>query len=146
MESAGMRIGAIHTLIKSDLTEVNFQRMKIYKVLAYARTRDKYYTFCNPECYNAIQEYLQTRKRFGEELNDKAPLIREQFNIDDKLRIHYPKPMSKRMIIHLVDRALKRSGVKTSEAMRSHAFRKGYKSICEQSGMKSDKHRNVNGS
>jgi hypothetical protein len=39
--------------------------------------------------------------------------------------------------MYLVDQALKRSGVKTSEAMRSHAFRKGFKSICERSGMKS---------
>ena len=31
----------------------------------------------------------------------------------------------------------RKAGVKTSEAMRSHAFRKGFKSICEQSGMKS---------
>ena len=36
-----------------------------------------------------------------------------------------------------VDGVLKKSGVKTKEAMRSHAFRKGFKSICEQSGMKS---------
>jgi hypothetical protein len=36
-----------------------------------------------------------------------------------------------------IDEALKESGVKTSEAMRSHAFRKGFMSICEQSGMKS---------
>ena len=36
-----------------------------------------------------------------------------------------------------VDGVLKKSGVKTSECMRSHAWRKGFKSICEQSGMKS---------
>jgi site-specific recombinase XerD len=36
-----------------------------------------------------------------------------------------------------IDEVLKKSGVKTKEAMRSHAFRKGFKSICEQSGMKS---------
>ena len=39
--------------------------------------------------------------------------------------------------MRLIDEALKKAGVKTSEAMRSHAFRKGFKSICEQSGMKS---------
>ena len=39
--------------------------------------------------------------------------------------------------MRLIDEALKKAGVKTRDAMRSHAFRKGFKSICEQSGMKS---------
>lgn len=137
MRSTGMRIGAIRTLQIGDLTQIEFQNVILYKVQIYARTRDKHISFCTPECYNAIQEYLQTSRRFGEEINDKTPLIREQFNIDDKLRIQYPKPISHRMVMYLVDQALKRSGVKTSEAMRSHAFRKGFKSICERSGMKS---------
>jgi integrase len=135
MTSTGMRIGAIHALRIGHLTEVPFQGLKLYRVQVYAGTRDKYFTFCTPECYNAIQDYLQTRKRFGEIINDKSPLIREQFNVDDKLRIHYPKSMSHRMIIHLVDQALKRSGVKTSEAMRSHAFRKFFMTQCEKSRM-----------
>jgi hypothetical protein len=37
----------------------------------------------------------------------------------------------------MLDEVLKKSGVKTKEAMRSHAFRKGFKSICEQKNMKS---------
>ena len=45
--------------------------------------------------------------------------------------------MGKQAFTVILDEALKRSGVKTSEAMRSHAFRKGFKSICEQKGMKS---------
>ena len=85
----------------------------------------------------AVESYLDYRKRFGEELKDKAPLIREQFNIQDHLRIQNPRFLSERMIAHLVNQSLKRSGVKTSEAMRSHAFRKGFMSICERTGMKS---------
>ena len=38
----------------------------LYKVQVYARTRDKYFTFCTPECAKAIQEYLDYRKRCGE--------------------------------------------------------------------------------
>ncbi|MGH9952891.1 MAG: hypothetical protein ACRD5J_14805 [Nitrososphaeraceae archaeon] len=45
--------------------------------------------------------------------------------------------MTQSPTMKIVDEALKRAGAKTSEAMRSHAFRKGFMSICEQSGMKS---------
>ena len=37
----------------------------------------------------------------------------------------------------VVDDAISKAGVKSKRIMRSHAFRKAYKSICEQSGMKS---------
>ena len=36
-----------------------------------------------PECSKAINDYLDFRKKSGEKINDKSPLIREQFNIDD---------------------------------------------------------------
>ena len=56
--STGMRIGAIPLLQIGHLTKTEFQNSILYKVQVYAGTRDKYYTFCTPECYNAIQEYL----------------------------------------------------------------------------------------
>jgi len=75
----------------------------------------------------AIDAYLDYRKEFGEDTSKRtSPLIREQFNVDDKIRIHSPRFLSERMIMHLIEQALKRSGVKTSEVMRSHGFRKYY--------------------
>jgi integrase len=133
MVSTGMRIGAIHTLQIGDLTTGTLpgpaQDTELYKIQVYARSKhDKYYTFCTPETKLAIDSYLVGyRKRFGEDItNKRSPLIREQFNVDDKIRIHSPRFLSKRMIVHLVEQALKRSGVKTSEVMRSHGFRKHY--------------------
>lgn len=53
MISTGMRIGAIHTLQIGDLTKI--QEWNLYKILVYARSKhDRYYTFCTPECANAI--------------------------------------------------------------------------------------------
>jgi hypothetical protein len=120
-----------------DLVEIRFKSHRLYKVAVYARTRDKYYTFCTPECYDAVQEYLDYRKRCGEDLKDKSPLFRKHFNKDDPFTINVPHFLSEAAIMRLIDEALKKAGVKTSDAMRSHAFRKGFKSICEQSGMKS---------
>jgi integrase len=133
MVSTGMRIGAIHSLQIGDLSPVKLpgpgQDIELYKIQVYACSkRDRYYTFCTPETKLAIDSYLLGyRERFGEDItNKRSPLIREQFNVDDKIRIHSPRFLSKRMIVHLLEQALKRSGVKTSEVMRSHGFRKHY--------------------
>lgn len=137
MASTGVRIGALHSMQIGDLTPTTWSNHNLYRVQVYARTRDKYYTFCTPECYDAIQEYLNYRKRCREELRDKSPLFRKHFNKHDPFTVNVPKSMSEHSVMFVVDETLKQSGVKTIEARRSHAFRKGFKSICEQSGMKS---------
>jgi integrase len=137
MASSGVRVGSLHTMIMSDLTPLQFGISKLYKVQVYGRTRARHITFMTPEATKAIDEYLEYRKRCGEELKDKSPLFRKHFNKDDQIRMNLPKFMSEAAVIKSLVTCLNRSGVKTSEAMRTHAFRKGFKSICEQSGMKS---------
>ena len=137
MASSGIRIGALCSMQRRDLTKIDFQKSILYRVQVYARTRDKYIALTTPESAKAIDEYLDYRKRCGETLKDESPLFRKHFNKEDPFIINVPKPLSDVSIKKAVDGVLKKSGVKTSECMRSHAFRKGFKSICEQSGMKS---------
>lgn len=99
--SSGMRMGALHSMQIGDLSEVVFQNLKLYKVQVYARTHDKYLTFCSPECAKAIQDYLDYRKRYGEELKDKSPLIREQFNPDNPFTINSPRSVSEKTIEYM---------------------------------------------
>jgi integrase len=134
MESSGIRIGALHLMQIGDLSPLSWNNHSLYKVQVYARTRHKYFTFCTPECFGAIQEYLNYGKRCGEELNDKSPLFRKHFSKQDPFTIDVPKFLTERAVVNLVEQALKQSGVKTTEARRSHAFRKGFMSICEQCG------------
>jgi integrase len=135
--SSGMRIGAIPGLQISDLTPVKSRNCELYRIQVYARSRDKYYTFCTPESKVVIDLYLDDRQRWGEELKDRSPLFRKVFNKENPFTINSPRFLSHHTAMYLVDYVLKRSGVKTSEVMRSHAYRKGFKSICEESGMKS---------
>jgi integrase len=137
MVSTGVRIGALHTMKIGDLIEIRSQNLALYKIQVYAGTRGKYVTFSTPECYQAIQKYLEYRKRYGEELLLKHPFFRKHFNKDDPFTINLPKFLTEGAVMKAIDGVLKKSGVKTTEAMRSHAWRKGFKSICEQSGMKS---------
>ncbi len=115
----------------------------IYMIWAYNRSKaDRYYTFCNPECANAIDTYLDYRRSFHEEIKDKSPLIREEFNIDDDLRVKYPRFLSQRMFCFVVEDVLKRAGVnqitagnKRREVMRSHGFRKFFITQCDKAHM-----------
>jgi integrase len=143
--SSGTRIGALRSLQIGDLiqTETTFNSLnfKVYKILVYARTRDRCITFCSPECYTVIQEYLEYRRKSGETLNDKAPLIREQFNIDNPFTTNVPKPLSEHGVWYTVERAIKKSAVydqcKEDGVYLSHGMRKFFKTQCEQAGMKS---------
>lgn len=123
MASTGMRIGALHELRLSHLTEI--PQYSVYKILVYASSpKDTYYTFCTPECKQAIDSYLDYRRRFGDPLRDKAPLIREQFDITDRFTAQYPKSVKPDGIIWITKQILNRSGKKTSDVMRTHGFRK----------------------
>ena len=138
LASSGIRIGALPSLQIGDLTKTTFKNFNVYKIQVYARSKnERYYTFCTSECYKAISDYLKYRERCGEELKDRSPLFRRQFNKENPFEINSPRPMGKPAFTILLNEGLKRSGAKTKEAMRSHAFRKGFKSICEQKGMKS---------
>ena len=139
MVSSGVRVGALHTMRIGHLTPIVFNGLKLYKIQVYAGTRDSYYTFCTPESYQAIQDYFECdRKRYGEEIKDKSPLFRRRFNEQDPFTINVPHFLtSEYSVMKAIDDCLKRSGVKTSEAMRTHAFRKFFVTQCESTPMKS---------
>lgn len=124
MASSGMRIGALESLQIGHLSKM--PEYSLYKITVYANSpKDRYYTFCTPECAAAIDSYLAYRQRFGDPLKKTAPLIREEFDIYDKLKCAYPKAVSYRGILWLMTDLLARAGFPTrGEIMRSHGFRK----------------------
>ena len=73
MASAGLRVGAVPHLRMRDL-EPN-DKYQIYKINAYAKSRQKYFSFCTPECRKAIDGYLSFRKRWGERITDDTLAI-----------------------------------------------------------------------
>jgi integrase len=143
--SSGMRIGALPDLRIGDLTliptKIPNAEYNLYKIQVYARSKkDRYYTFCTPECAAALNSYLDYRKRYGESLINKetSPLIREQFNGENPFTINAPKFISVRGVEYMIMHALKISGIrKPKEVHLSHGFRKFFKSQAESSAMKS---------
>lgn len=136
MNAGGIRIGSINKLKISDLEPVS--EYDIYKLTVYSMSKkDRYWTLVNLECANAVRDYLQQREKQGEIIKSNSPLIREQCDPKDHFRMQHPRFISEPNVRYLVFQTLIRSGVKTSEVMMSHAFRKNFKTVCEESGMKS---------
>jgi integrase len=137
--STGMRRGAMHLLRIGDLLSVTWNgNNRLYKIQVYARTRDKYYTFCTPETRKAIDEYLEYRTRCKEVLKDESPLIREQFNKDNPFTINSPRFVSQKAIEYIIDDTLEKAGVRKPGLIHlSHGFRKFFVSQCEGTPMKS---------
>ncbi len=140
MLSTGMRIGGFRELQIDSIKKI--EEYGLYSIWVYNRSgKARYYTFCTPECAVAIDEYFSYRRRIGEQLKDKSPVIRDKFSVDNYFKA--PKFLSTRAISLLFEEALKKAGVnqinkpgqKKREVMRSHGFRKFFITQCDRSGM-----------
>ena len=115
----------------------------IYLIWVYNHSRaDRYFTFCSPSCAAAIDEYLDYRRRFGEEIKDKSPLIREQFNIDNPFTANAPHPITAKNMSLIMGEVLRRSGVnqikvgnKRRDVMKNHGYRKFFINQCIRAGL-----------
>src|SRR5437588_51061 len=111
MASAGLRKGGIPTIRLRNLS--NIDRYELYQIIVYENTRYEYFTFCTPECREAIDVYLEYRKRCGEKLRPEAPLIREQFNKEDSLHAVNPRNASTEVVRHIIDKLVYDSGLRS---------------------------------
>jgi integrase len=138
LTSTGMRVGAIHSLVLSNLKRVDVGTQCLYMIVVYELEEEEYYTFCSFECAIVIDQYLEYRKRFGEVLKPNSPLIREEFDHGDLFKSRTPRKLSNQYVMILVDRILVNAGIKTTKlwtkgaktelhpVKRCHGFRKFY--------------------
>lgn len=70
-----------------------------------------------PQNVPQLYSYLAYRKRFGDPLEKTAPLIREQFEINDPFIAANPKPISERTVGYIITEILRRSGLRSKEVM-----------------------------
>jgi len=144
MATSGMRVGALPDLRLRNLEKRN----DVYKITVYELTNDEYNTFCTPECAKAIDSYKEFRKRYGEELRENTFLIREQFNIRDKLMAanHENKKIKASTLMKRIIDISERAGIRTrniSPFMRhdvavDHGFRKFFTSQLVEADLKTE--------
>jgi integrase len=78
LSSSGLRVSGLLNLQLRDITPV--PKYNIYQISVYKKTREQYITFCTPEARKTIDQYLEFRKRMGEELKPTSLLFRREFN------------------------------------------------------------------
>ena len=67
MASTGMRV-AISNIQLKHLEEIE----GLYKVTVYEKSKEEYFTFCTPECYSYIKQYLEFRTKSGAILDKES--------------------------------------------------------------------------
>lgn len=110
-----MRIGAIAELRVGHLSKFsNPLGINSYLIRVYHQSAkdDRYYCFVMPELTEAIDNYLNYRKRVGEEINPDSPLIREQFDVEDPWAVkHLVKPLARKTYDKMIARFMKKAGL-----------------------------------
>ena len=152
MSSSGLRNGAVNILKIRDLEKI--EKYNIYQITVYRKSKKySYKTFCTPECATLIDSYLQYRKNQGEQLKGNSPLIREQFNTTDKLKVNNPRHLTPRTIRNMInDVLIKYSSLRKklpfdrinnrkegrNVTMLTHGFRKFFNTECAKAGVYPD--------
>jgi integrase len=139
MCSAGLRRGALSYLRIRDLQKID--KYQLYKINVYKKEQEQYITFCTPECTRYIDQYLDWRKRMGEQLKPNSPLFRVEF--DTITEYNRPKAISTHAVAYMIHKLLDRTGVRVptndhtqrTELMQTHGFRKFFKTTCINGGM-----------
>ena len=135
MASAGLRAGAIPSLRLRNIDKNN------NKITVYEKTNDEYFTFCTPECRQAIDDYLIYRTRNGENLTPASYLIRQQFNINDIIKKSV-KPIQVGSLMTIIKTITIRAGLRQTnhigkenkkerkDIALTHSFRKFFTTMC----------------
>ena len=123
LASTGVRIRAIIELKIEDL--VSIPDYDLYQVKVYSESKERYLTFTTPEAAKAIKVYLSYRERYGEKLNPKSPVFRDQFDRNDPASVHDVQPLELRAAERLISRTIEKSGIRTVERITELHNEKG---------------------
>lgn len=80
-------------------------------------------TLVTPECMSIIDEYLEQRRKQGEKLDERSPLIRDKYAIYSK-RINTPKCPQVLAINRQMRQLIRNAGLPFEELQPDHAARK----------------------
>jgi integrase len=146
MYSSGMRVGALPSLKIRNLQKID--KYNLYRITVYEGQDEEYITFCTPECTAAIDSYLEYRQRHGEHpLREDAPLIREEFDINDEIHANRPRELSVQSFRMMIKNTGHRSGVIEKHALskgarperrpvkETHGYRKAFQTTAITTGM-----------
>jgi len=129
LASTGVRIRTIIELKIEDL--VSIPDYDLYQVKVYSESKELYLTFTTlkslPKKHysKAIKLYLTYRERYGEKLNPKSPVFRDQFDRNDPASVHDVQHPDLRAAERLISRTIEKSGIRTVERITELHNEKG---------------------
>jgi integrase/recombinase XerD len=127
LASTGCRVGAIPDLKIKHLSEMSDNCQAI---LFYEGSNEEYYGFLTPEASKILQEYLEERRKDGENLDDNSPLFRESYQTG----VQKVKSISLGAISQILHRLVKKTRTRKRVGRRFnimilHGFRKRFGTI-----------------
>jgi len=134
--ASGVRIGALPDL---KIRHTREMPLGCKSVTIYSDEKEEYTAFLTSEASKALDAYLEKRSRDGEQLKPDSPLFRQNYQIG----IAKPKPLARVSIQAIIDRALRRAGLRFGkdgtrrDIQLDHGFRKRWNTIVKTTdGMK----------
>ncbi|HEX2406690.1 MAG TPA: hypothetical protein VHJ38_05715 [Nitrososphaeraceae archaeon] len=158
MLSSGIRVGAWDELKWKHVTPIKDEKGEniiAAKLLVYPGDEEEYYTFVTPEAWNYLKEWMDFRFSHGENISGESWLMRDIWQVTDlpthggQIRLAFnPQKLSVDAIKNIIYRALRSQQIikkldkengdgSRHEFKMMHGFRKVFKTICENAGMKS---------
>jgi integrase len=158
MLSSGIRVGAWNELKWKNVIPMKDEKSEnivAAKLVVYPGDEEEYYTFITPEAWNYLKEWMDFRASHGESISGESWLMRDIWQITDlpthggQIRLaSHPQKLTVGAIKNIVYRALRSQQIIKKldkengdgcrhEFKMMHGFRKAFKTICENSGMKS---------
>jgi hypothetical protein len=144
--SSGIRIGAWQYLKWKHVKPIRRNDTIVAaKIIVYAGENEQYFSFITPEAFQALQEWMDYRKKCGEVITGESWLMRTSWDASGptfSTSAASPTKMTTAALKSFVKRVLKAQGLRTTLVARrhefktSHGFRKFFQTNCE-SKMKS---------
>lgn len=128
LAASGCRIGALENLCLAHLVEMP---SSCKAVRAYAHTNEEYWTFLTPEASEALNHYLEERRRDGEIMSEASPVFRRSYRLGQEVVI----PLSVGGAGTVIDRLVRSAKLdrqkhgKRHETQLAHGLRKRFATI-----------------
>jgi hypothetical protein len=139
--SSGIRIGAWEYLKWKHIEPIRRDdRIVAAKIIVYAGENEQYISFMTPEAFQALQEWMDFRKKSGEDVNGESWLMIALWDTDAAAAPPVPQRMNIEGLRALVQRALRAEGlrkridmkvVRRHEFKANHGFRKFFQTNAE---------------
>ncbi|HYL66190.1 MAG TPA: site-specific integrase [Nitrosopumilaceae archaeon] len=126
LASTGCRIGALQEL---KVKHMSGMPDNCKSVLFYEGSNEEYFGFLTPEANNAVEEYLEERRKDGEYIDQNSPVFRSSYQVG----VQKVKPMStasaKMIALRLANSVVRTKQGSRYTVMAAHGFRKRFNTI-----------------